>query len=273
MPQIEFRPVNRVRPDCAWLLDHRANVTSQIGQDGILAKIFEVIGPGARCCVEFGAWDGRWLSNTYSLIADRGWRGFLIEGNAGKCAEIRANHPYDRVTAVNAVVGWDGENALDAILTRYQAPAEPDLMCIDVDGNDWHIWWALERHRPRVVMIEFNPTVPNDVHFVQDPDLAVHQGASLLAMIWLGREKGYSLVSANRWDAFFVTDELCPAFGIPDNGIDAMHFYPDMETRLFQGYDGTLLTAGNHRLIWKNVDFTSEEIQVLPRSLRHLGGV
>src|SRR5215217_7907134 len=78
MPQIEFRPVNRVRPDCAWLLDHRANVTSQIGQDGILAKIFEVIGPGARYCVEFGAWDGRWLPNTYSLIADRGWRGLLI---------------------------------------------------------------------------------------------------------------------------------------------------------------------------------------------------
>ena len=48
MPQIEFRPVNRVRPDCAWLLRHRANVTSQIGQDGILAKIFEIIGPGAR---------------------------------------------------------------------------------------------------------------------------------------------------------------------------------------------------------------------------------
>jgi hypothetical protein len=270
MPQIEFRPVNRVRADCAWLLKHRTSVTSQLGQDGILTKIFEVIGPGSRYCVEFGAWDGRWLSNTFSLIADRGWGGLLIEGNAAKCAEIRGTHPYDRVQVVNAFVGWEGDSALDAILARYSAPAVPDLISIDVDGNDWHIWRALERHRARVILIEFNPTVPNDVHFVQDPDPAVHQGASLLAMIGLAREKGYSLVCANQWDAFFVPDELYPAFRIPDNGIDAMHFYPDMETRLFQGYDGTLLTAGNHRLIWKFLDFTSDDMQVLPRSLRHL---
>jgi len=273
MPQIDFRPVSRVRPDCAWLLEHRANVTSQIGQDGILAKIFETIGPGSRYGVEFGASDGRWLSNTYSLIADRGWSGLLIEGNSEKCAEIRSNHPYDRVAAVNAVVGWQGEDALDAVLARHGAPAKPDLLSIDVDGNDWHIWQALKRYRSRVVLIEFNPTVPNDVHFVQDPDPAVHQGASLLAMIGLAREKGYSLVCANQWDAFFVSDELYSAFKIPDNSIDSMHFFPDMETRLFQGYDGTLITAGNHRLIWKNIDFTSEEIQVLPRPLRHLGGI
>ena len=124
-----------------------------------------------------------------------------------------------------------------------------------------------------MILIEFNPSIPNDVHFVQDPDPGVHQSSSLLAMIGLGRKKGYSLICANQWDAFFVPDEFYPAFGIPNNGIDAMHFYPDMETRLFQGFDGTLLTAGNHRLIWKNVDFTSEEIQVLPRSLRYLGGI
>lgn len=273
MPQVDFRPVNRTRPDCAWLLKHRADVTSQIGQDGILAKIFEIIGSGSRYCVEFGAWDGRWLSNTYSLIADQGWSGLLIEGNPARCAEIASTHPYSRVTAVNGIVGWEGENALDAILARNGAPAEPDLVSIDVDGNDWHIWRALKRHRPRVVLIEFNPSIPNDVYFVQDADPGVHQSSSLSAMIELGREKGYSLVCANQWDAFFVPDELYLAFSIPDNGIDAMHFYPDMETRLFQGFDGTLLTAGNHRLIWKNVDFVSDDLQVLPRSLRFLGGV
>jgi hypothetical protein len=273
MPQIDFRPVNRVRADCAWLLDHRANVTSQIGQDGILRKIFDVVGPGSHYCVEFGAWDGRWLSNTWSLIAEQGWSGLLAEGDEAKYAEIRRTHPYERVQAVNALVGWEGDAALDSILSRHRAPQAPDLVSIDVDGNDWHIWRALERHRPRVILIEFNPSIPSDVYFVQDPDPAVFHGSSLLAMIALGREKGYSLICANQWDAFFVVDELYPAFRITDNGIDAMHFYPHPETRLFQGYDGTLITAGNHRLIWKNIDFTSEEIQVLPRPLRHLGGI
>lgn len=273
MPQTAFRPVNRMRHDCAWLLSHRANVTSQIGQDGILAKIFEVVGAGGRYCVEFGAWDGKWLSNTYNLVAHHGWSALLIEGNSEKCAAIPMTHPHARVTALNEFVSWEGPSALDAILTRQNAPRAPDLVCIDVDGNDWHIWAALKRYRPRVVLIEFNPSIPNDVFFVQDRDPAVFQSSSLLAMIELGREKGYSLICANQWDAFFVLDELYPAFGIADNNIDAMHFFPDMETRLYQGFDGTLLTAGNHRLVWKNVDFTCDEIQVLPRSLRFLGGV
>ena len=268
MPQIVHRPVNRTRADCSWLLQYRRNTNSQIGQDGILEKIFEVIGPGGTFCVEFGAWDGRHLSNTWNLIANQNWNAILVEGNPERCAQIAQTHPYPRVKTVNAFVGWEGERSLDNILSACGAPPSPDLVSIDVDGNDWHIWRSLQRHRPRVILIEFNPTVPNDVFFVQDADPEVNQGSSLLSMIELGKTKGYSLVCANLWDAFFVLDDLYPAFAIPDNGIDAMYHYPEMETRLFQGYDGTLLTAGNHRLVWKDIAFSAEDLQVLPRSLR-----
>jgi len=272
MPQIIHRPVNRTRPDCAWLLDHRSNVTSQIGQDGILAKIFEVIGAGQKFCVEFGAWDGKHLSNTWNLIANADWGGILIEGDPTKFGALTATHPYPRVKAVNHFVDWEGHNALEAILSRNGAPRDIDLMSIDVDGNDWHIWKSLANYRPRAVLIEFNPSIPNDVFFVQDANRRHNHGSSLLAMIELGKEKGYSLVCANCWDAFFVLDELYGAFNIPDNGIDAMHFYPETLTSLFQGYDGTLFTAGNRRLIWSNVGFEFDSLQVLPPHRRQYRG-
>jgi hypothetical protein len=270
MPKIEFRPVSRVKKESAWLLDHRRDVTSQIGQDGILEAIFNMIGDRSRYCVEFGAWDGRWLSNTYNLIANRGWSGLLIEGDKDRSEEIKITHPYDRVAALNALVGWEGENSLDAILSQQGAPNSPALVSIDIDGNDWYVWEALEQHRPDVVLVEFNPTIPLDVYFVQDKDPSMNQGGSLLAMVELGKMKGYSLVCVNQWDAFFVTDELFPSLKIQDNSIDALYFYPDLQTRFFQGYDGTIYTTGNNMLVWKNISFDKDDVQIIPKSQRFM---
>ncbi len=41
-----------------WLAEHRRNLTSDDGEDGILEKILERIPDANRWCVEFGACDG-----------------------------------------------------------------------------------------------------------------------------------------------------------------------------------------------------------------------
>lgn len=46
------------------------------GEDGIIEKIFSLIG-GGKYYVEFGAWDGCHLSNTYNLRKIFGWGGFF----------------------------------------------------------------------------------------------------------------------------------------------------------------------------------------------------
>src|SRR2546423_609229 len=74
-------PINQAS---TWLWKHRGNVTSQCGEDGIIAKIFEVIGRHGKVCVEFGAWDGVRYSNTFALIKQKGWAGYLIEANTDK---------------------------------------------------------------------------------------------------------------------------------------------------------------------------------------------
>src|SRR4029434_1254207 len=50
-----------------WWLHRARDVTSQGGEDGILEAVFEVVPGGHRWACEFGAWDGRHLSNTHHL--------------------------------------------------------------------------------------------------------------------------------------------------------------------------------------------------------------
>jgi hypothetical protein len=271
MPIVDYRPVSRVRPECNWLQSFSRDVTSQSGQDGVLQKIFEIVGVTSKFCVEFGGWDGKYLSNTWRLIVEEEWSGIFAEANPVKCREIKQHHPYDRVKALPQLITWEGETSFDHTMARENAPSSIDLVSIDVDGNDWHIWKAMGIFRPRVVVIEFNPTIPNDVYFVQDADINVNHGNSLLALIELGKSKGYALVCAGPWDAFFVVDELYPLFNIPDNSIDSMWSGASGQTVLFQGYDGTLFTAGMQRLIWKGIPFDGERLQLLSKEERFYG--
>lgn len=271
--QLRVKRTSRVKPDSAYLRKHTRKVTSQRGEDGVIEKIFEIIGTTNRYCVEFGAWDGKLYSNTWNLLNNEGWQGLQIEGSAEKFQELQAEYAGNSdVTTLNRLVEPAGANALDAVLAEVGAPQDLDLLCIDVDGLDWHIWNGLTQFSPRLIVVEFNPTVPNDVFFVQDNDPAVNQGASLLALIELGQSKGYELVATTEWNGFFVPQDLFPAFNIADNHIDAMHDPAHFETRLFQCYDGTLMIAGCKHLLWSNITVDPDDIQVLPKALRKFGG-
>ena len=35
-----------------------------------------------------------------------------------------------------------------------------DLLSIDIDGNDYHIFESLKKLRPRLIICEYNPTIP-----------------------------------------------------------------------------------------------------------------
>ena len=54
------------------------------------------------------------------------------------------------------------------------------MLSIDVDGIDWHVRDNVRRYRPRLVVIELNPSIPNGVYFVQDADPAKHHGGTLV---------------------------------------------------------------------------------------------
>lgn len=188
------------------LREWESGTYSQFGEEGVLAGIFEAIGVRQRYCVEFGAKDGEAISNTANLRKNEGWDSLLMEGDpAWQGRGVRTEF----VTAEN----------VNGLFAKYGVPPEFDLLSIDVDGNDYWIWRAIDDYSPRVVVVEYNIffglDVAKTIRYRPDHtwDGSTYHGASLAALVKLGDAKGYSLVHTESWspNAFFVRRSELPA--------------------------------------------------------------
>jgi hypothetical protein len=251
------------------LIPFRKDVFSQCGEDGILEKIFEVIGVTKGTCVEFGAWDGKLFSNSANLLLNKEWSGVLIEGSEKKFPDLQNTYNgRSDCILLNRMVGFDPPDLLDDILAPLPVPKNFDLLSIDVDGNDYHIFDSVKRYCPKVVICEYNPTMPNWFAFAQKRDMNVNNGSSLAAFVKLGKEKNYELVCCTDFNAIFVERTYFPLFEIADNSIDALHGDMRYYSWLIQMYDGTLRVIGNGKMLWHGIRIDDERMQMLPRELR-----
>ena len=192
-------------------------VSSQNGEDGLLAFIFSEIGVTNRRFVEFGVGDGR-ECNCANLAVWFGWSGLMLESDAA--AARRARKHYDRLgrRAGNIVRVQRAHVTVENInetISDAGTRGEIDLLSIDIDGNDYWLWEAIDAIEPRVVVIEYNASfglrstsVPYDPGFVRfrRHRSGWYHGASLAALAKLGERKGYDLVGADSRgvNAFFV---------------------------------------------------------------------
>lgn len=187
------------------LQPYESNVTSQTGEDGVIAHIFGLVGEGNKTAVEFGAADGRWLSNTWAL-EQRGWRRWLFDGSPRDAAVTGAMLTAENVNNVFDTAG---------------VPEQLDVMSIDVDGNDFWLWKACRR-RARLVVIEYNPairpgiaaTMPYNPTHVWDK--TTYYGASLRALCILGEVRGYRLIHATALNGFFLLEEEAEVAGFSE---------------------------------------------------------
>ena len=201
----------------ASLTAHEFKVFSQNGEDGVTLEILRRIGVVHEFFVEFGGGPG--LENNTRVLTDLlGWRGVLMECDdvtfellrrslGGREEQVAVRQ--ERVTPDN----------VEDLLRRNGVPADLDVLSIDVDGIDYYIWEALEAFTPRLVVIEYNGSLP-DTPLVQPSDGPAWQGtsffgASLEALIQLGRRKGYTLAHTELTglNAFFVRDDLFERLG------------------------------------------------------------
>jgi hypothetical protein len=196
---------------------------SQGGEDGILAEIFRRIGATDRSFVEFGVGDG--LENNTALLVEAGWTGTWIEINPRSVRRIHQGFATPiaerRLRLVESIVQPD---TVEQLFRAGDVPERFDLLSIDIDGNDYWVWQAIERFRPRVVVIEYNATYGADLDWVMAFDRAhrwqgtTRHGASLAALARLAQAKGYALVGCglSGVNAFFVSsDELGDHFVAP----------------------------------------------------------
>ena len=246
-------------------------------EDVVIENVFTVIGtnPEGPWCVEFGsAHNGYLRSNVVTLIKNKQWSGVLIEADQERFSELQKLykglenvHLFCNCVSFNQKDGDHWESILDnktPVLNNF------DFLGIDLDGCDWYAWKSLLNIRPRVVCVKFNSTIQNDVLFVQVQNPKIRQGCSLLALIELGKTKGYELVATTVCNAFFVVKEEFSKFGIEDNSIDAIH-KPACEGRIFHGYDGTIYTIGMPKLFWNEHEkhIAHDELQVLTEESRN----
>lgn len=191
---------------------------SQNGEDGIIHAIFAMIGTTNKYYVEFGVEDGI-ECNTRALFKHHGWSGLLMDGSHENLA---LNLHREFITAEN----------IEQLFAKHHVPEHFDLLSIDIDGNDYWVWNAIEHYRPRVVVIEYNAHIPphESKTIPYDPtfqwDRTDYYGASLLALTKLGEAKGYRMIGTDRngVNAFFVLEVLASG-KFTDAPIDA-HYHP-----------------------------------------------
>lgn len=227
------------------------NVNSQHGEDGILKRLFELIGTTSKYAVEFGGW-GIYLSNIRNLITEAGFRGLFIEGDKEKAAELVNNYrDYPDVSCVEAYVGFKENKKLDDILRENSAPESIDLISIDIDGYDYHVWDSLQNYRSRVVVIEYNPTISNDIIFIPPCSEKVFKGASAAALVELGRKKGYSLAAVTQTNLIFVVEEEFDKLEIYENDLSVLRPVDRLGNgQFFQTYDKEIVLTGVNSYIW-----------------------
>lgn len=252
------------------LLAAARNVNSQCGEDGIIEVILDLLPARDKWCVEFGAWDGSYLSNTRRLIDEADYSAVMIEADKNSYSKLKQGlNSNAKVTCLQAFVGFDENSGLDAILKATNCPLDFDVLSIDIDGNDIHVWSAIRNYRPKLVVIEFNPTIPTAVRFAQPRDPGIKWGSSLRALFELGSEKHYRMVCANDFNAFFVAEELwshdyCRT-------LDELPRFRKEEPEpvyVFSGYDGTVHLSAECNLAWHGTRLRWKDVQALPKYLR-----
>jgi hypothetical protein len=229
------------------LLREELKVFSQHGEDGIIAFIFSKIGVGNARFVEFGVQDGT-ECNCANLAINFGWSGLLMDGDPGNVIEARRYYQArlnSHTKAVQIAECFVTRDNINAVLTEHGFEGEIDLLSIDIDGNDYWIWKAIDAIQPRVVVIEYNAsygpersiTIPYDPNFVW---MATHHefyyGASLAALTRLAHYKGYILsgCESSGTNAFFIRKDV--AEGVFDEVPVQLAYIPQY-ARILKGAD------------------------------------
>lgn len=214
-------------------------VFSQFEEDGMLLFIFSILGMTNKTFVEIGSDDGV-NSNSANLYFNFGWHGLFIDGNGssikrGKQFFSKYPHPYFyKPKFIHALVTRSNINQL---IASSGLKGEIGLLSIDIDGNDYWIWDAIDVVTPQVVIIEThrefgvqNIVVPYDENYVYPGKHPMYNGASPVAMVNLAKRKGYRLVGANDlgFNFIFVKKGLADK-EIPEVTVESVLTHPSVK--------------------------------------------
>lgn len=202
------------------LSDNEFRVFSQWGEDGIIQFLLRHIDIENKTFVEFGVEDYV-EANTRFLLTNNNWTGLVIDSNGEGIERLRGSllcWGYGLKAAQSYITA---EN-INEILKSNGFTGEIGLLSIDIDGNDYWVWRAIDVINPVIVIVEYNHrfgsdaavTIPYDKDFQRGSGHPlIYFGASLRALCEVGASKGYAFVgcNSNGVNAFFVRRDKLPA--------------------------------------------------------------
>ncbi len=211
---------NQVRalgPKCE-LRHAEFRVFSQWGDDGIIQYLVQNVPIENDAFIEFGVEDYT-EANTRFLLLNDNWRGLILDGSAANMEHVQREDIYWRhdLTSVCEFITRDNINSLIAG-AGFGGPV--GLLSIDIDGNDYWIWEAIDVVDAAIVVVEYNSvfgadralSIPYDAAFRRTNAhwSNLYWGCSLRALCHLAEKKGYVFVgsNANGNNAYFVKREL-----------------------------------------------------------------
>lgn len=241
------------------------NVYSQWGEDGVIEEIFKRLhlDYANHLCIDIGAWDGQFLSNTKNLI-DNGMSAILVEGNSDRARgakEVFASNPSVRI--IEAFV--DENFRLSSILSVESLDIA--LLNIDIDSDDLKVLSTLDNVKPKLIVIEFNPTIPNHVDFINPTGM--RQGNSAKAILAFAESRDFSLIHATSTNLILCQNPLLEEISIKPMLVDEALDDSQTVRAIFVGYDGSLLIVGNDSIAfpWHGLRKSIRQLE-LPKSIR-----
>ncbi len=194
--------------------DVEFKVFSQFGDDGIIQYLINNIDISTYKFVEFGVGNYR-ESNTRFLLMNNNWEGIVFDCDSNYIKQLKSETIYwqHNLLAVHAFINKDNINSL---LASNGFTGDIGILHIDIDGNDYWVWEAIDVIDPIIVIVEYNSifgcnyaiTIPYQENFSRTSShySNLYFGASLKAFYLLAKNKGYEFVGSNNAgnNAYFI---------------------------------------------------------------------
>lgn len=202
------------------LADVEFQVFSQFGDDGIIQYLVSKLDIPHKTFVEFGV-ENYTEANTRFLLVNNNWKGLVIDGSQKNINFIK-NDMLSNLFQLYAKCSFITKDNINDLIAEMNFESDLGLLSVDIDGNDYWVWKAIEVVKPIIVISEYNAdfgteyawTIPYQDDFVIATKYPVsYWGASLLSLCDLADEKGYSFVGCNSQgnNAYFIrNDKLGP---------------------------------------------------------------
>ncbi len=217
--------LNRNKAFVKSLHEVEFQVFSQWGDDGIIQFLIHKLNLTSSSFIEFGV-ENYTESNTRFLLINNNWKGLILDGSETNIQYILNDEIYWKhsLTAKHAFI--TAEN-INSIIEEAGFKDEIGLLSIDIDGNDYYVWKAINNISPQLVIIEYNSlfganlpyTIPYKADFIraQQGLEKIFYGSSLTSLFDLATEKGYSFIGCNNAgnNAYFIRNDKLAQVGLP----------------------------------------------------------